>query len=272
MRLLLACAGLLFCGFSLAESPWQKLRQPLSGPPQSIGAFANGCIIGTQQLPLQSTCYQVLHQDLRRYYGHPKLLQFIQRLSSRVHANGLGQVLVGDMSMAAGGNLGNGHVSHQTGLEVDIPLELPKQRWSKQMLLKTEPLKMVSADGHSVNSHWRPETARLIKLAAEDEDVVRLFVAPAIKAKLCADAGDDRSWLWKVRPWYGHTVYIHIRLRCPSESPDCLDQPPPPLGDGCGAELNNWLASPHPGSGASPFSLSLPLYPACKALLERLPA
>ncbi|MDI5349402.1 penicillin-insensitive murein endopeptidase, partial [Salmonella enterica subsp. enterica serovar Kentucky] len=41
--------------------------------------------------------------------------------------------------------------------------------------------------------------ASLIKLAAQDNDVTRIFVNPAIKQQLCLDAGSDRDWLRKVR-------------------------------------------------------------------------
>ncbi len=34
-------------------------------------------------LPIQSEHYQVMRTDQRRYFGHPDLVMFIQRLSSR---------------------------------------------------------------------------------------------------------------------------------------------------------------------------------------------
>ncbi len=34
--------------------------------------------------------------------------------------------------------------------------------------------------------------ASLIKLAAQDNDVTRIFISPAIKQQLCLDAGSDR--------------------------------------------------------------------------------
>lgn len=50
---------------------------------------------------------------------------FIQRLVA-VSNLGLGTVLIGDMGMPAGGRFNGGHASHQTGLDVDIFLQLPK--------------------------------------------------------------------------------------------------------------------------------------------------
>jgi penicillin-insensitive murein endopeptidase len=44
-----------------------------------------------------------------------------------------------------------------------------------------------------------------------------------------------------VRPWWGHHYHFHVRLACPDDSPGCVDQPPPPGGDGCDATLDWWF-------------------------------
>lgn len=266
----LMLAALLMSASALAATPWQRIAQPVPGAPQAIGGFANGCIVGAEALPLNNPAYQVMRPDQRRYFGHPDLLLFIQRLTTQVHNLGLGQVLIGDMGMAAGGRFSSGHASHQSGLDVDIWLQLPKKRWTSQMLLKPQPLDLVSADGKRVVArHWQPEIDSLIKLAAKDEQVTRIFVNPAIKKQLCADAGSDRDWLRKVRPWFGHRAHMHVRLRCPPDSLECLDQALPPPGDGCDAELESWFLPKKPGSGAPVKREPPPLPPSCQALLDR---
>lgn len=250
-----------------AATPWQKITHPIAGKPQSIGAFANGCIVGAQPLPLHADSYQIMRGDQRRYFGHPALIQFIQRLSRQVQGAGMGMVLVGDMSMPAGGRFSSGHASHQSGLDVDIFLQLPKQRWSALQLQKPQALDLVSRDGKSVApSLWRAEISHLIRLAAKDSEVTRIFVNPAIKQQLCLEAGSDRDWLGKVRPWFWHRAHMHVRLRCPADSPQCEEQPAPPVGDGCGAELQSWFEPAQPGQarpGKAP-----PLPPSCQALLD----
>lgn len=269
-KTLIALCALLVSASSFAATPWQSIRQPVSGPPQSIGQFANGCIVGAQALPLDAPEYQVMRQDQRRYYGHPDLILFIQRLSTQVHNLQLGEVLIGDMGMAAGGRFSSGHASHQSGLDVDIWLQLPTTRWTSQMLLKPQPLDLVAANGKNVVArHWQPEVDSLIKLAAKDNDVTRIFVNPAIKKQLCADAGVDRDWLRKVRPWFGHRAHMHVRLRCPPGSMECQDQPAPPAGDGCGAELDSWFLPAKPGTGAPVKREPPPLPPSCQALLDK---
>jgi len=268
-RALLTFAALLGSAAAVAATPWQQIQHPVSGAPQSIGGFANGCIVGAQALPLDAPDYQVMRQDQRRYYGHPDLIASIERLSTRTRQLHLGQVLIGDMGMAAGGRFSSGHASHQTGLDVDIWLQLPKTRWSAQQLLKPQPLDLVAPDDKQVIArHWQPQIDSLIKLAAKDSDVTRIFVNPAIKKQLCADAGSDREWLHKVRPWFAHRAHMHVRLRCPAGSLECEDQAPPPPGDGCGAELESWFLPKKPGSTPPVKKAPPPLPPSCQALLD----
>ena len=86
---------------------------------------------------------------------------------------------------------------------------------------------------------WTEAHARLIKRAASYPEVVRIFVHPPIKAELCKWATGDRSWLAKVRPYFGHNYHFHVRIRCPKDSPGCKNQPEPTPkdGTGCGDEL-----------------------------------
>lgn len=183
---MLGTVALTASASAMALTPWQKIDHPVAGAPQAVGGFANGCIIGAQPLPLNSPNYQVMRTDQRRYFGHPDLLAFIQRLSSQANQKALGTVLIGDMAMPAGGRFSSGHASHQSGLDVDIWLQLPRQRWSAQQLLKPQPIDLVSGDGKQVvASQWQPQIESLIKLAAQDAEVTRIFVNPAIKQRLC---------------------------------------------------------------------------------------
>src|SRR6202043_3766668 len=99
---------------------------------------------------------------------------------------------------------------------------------------------MVLADRSGVDpQRFGARQATLLRLAAGDARVDRIFVNPAIKRALCEQP--DHAWLHKIRPWYGHDEHFHVRLSCPADSPDCEEQRPVPAGDGCGAELASWL-------------------------------
>ena len=88
---------------------------------------------------------------------------------------------------------------------------------------------------------WTPAHAAIIKAAAEDPKVERIFVNAAIKKALCRSTDTDRNWLRKVRPMWGHDYHFHIRMSCPADSPDCRAQDAVPPGDGCGKELDWWF-------------------------------
>lgn len=265
---MLALVVLMFSSTAWSLTQWQKINHPVAGSSQAVGGVSNGCLIGADPLPLNSPHYQVMRTDQRRYFGHPDLVAFIARFSQQVDQQALGTVLVGDMAMPAGGRFSSGHASHQSGLDVDIWLQLPRQRWNQQQLLKPQPIDLVSANGKQVSDRqWQPQIGTLIKLAAQDSDVTRIFVNPAIKQRLCQDAGTERAWLQKVRPWFGHRAHMHVRLRCPAGSLECEDQEPPPVGDGCGAELASWFAPSQPNAN-SQKSEPPPLPASCQALLE----
>jgi penicillin-insensitive murein endopeptidase len=88
---------------------------------------------------------------------------------------------------------------------------------------------MVAADRKDVDPEvWTPAHTEIIKVAATDPIVERIFVNAAIKKALFRGAGNDRSWLQKVRPYYGHDYHFHIRIKCPATSPDCRPQDPVP--------------------------------------------
>ncbi len=198
---------------------WEHIQKPIEGTTQSIGEYSNGCIIGSQALPLQGEGYQVIRSYKNRFYGHTNLISFIKRLGKNAKNKGLSTVLVGDMGMPAGGRFTSGHKSHQTGLDADI--------W-----LRFGPL--------------TKDQANLIKLAATDNNVARIFVNPAIKVELCQATTGDRSWLRKVRPWFGHTAHMHVRLNCPKGSKECKNQATIPAGEGCGATLYSWFEPKKP--------------------------
>jgi len=57
---------------------------------------------------------------------------------------------------------------------------------------------------------------------------------------MCSDEKDNRKYLRKIRPWFGHHYHFHVRLACPRGALGCVDQNPPPKRDGC-AEAQEWL-------------------------------
>jgi penicillin-insensitive murein endopeptidase len=238
------CLTALLFSSAVMASPWTKVSTPTLGETEAIGSYSNGCLSGAEALPLSGEGYQVMRSYRHRYYGHPEMVQFLEHLAKETKADGLGQLLVGDIAMPRGGRFASGHASHQIGLDADIWLRLPSKPLTTQQLKDIQPYPMVDLKNYKIRTdHWTNKQADLIKLAAEDPQVARIFVNPVIKEQLCKTAGNDRDWLRKVRPWWGHYYHFHVRLACPKGSMTCVSQAPPPKGDGCGTELASW--SPH---------------------------
>ncbi len=210
---------------------------------RSIGSYARGCLSGGIALPVNGPAWQVMRLSRNRNWGHPALIAFLERFAIASKAVGWPGLLVGDMGQPRGGPMLTGHASHQIGLDADIWLMPMPQR-----VLTGDERESISAvsvvkDGTMEIDHkvWTPLHLKVIRQASLDPEVARIFVNPAIKKQLCLEAGKDRAWLSKVRPWYGHNYHFHIRLACPADMPSCSNQEPTGPGDGCGADLAWWL-------------------------------
>lgn len=238
--------SLLLIAPSAFASPWEQVKSPSNHAPQAVGSYANGCLVGAASLPLQGKGYQVLRSERLRFYGHPETVSFIQRLADLASDQLNTTLLIADMSLPKGGRFSTGHRSHQTGLDIDIWLKLADKKLSPQQLSNPKAMSVVNIRQYKLlKNNWDFRHFELIKMAASDEDVARIFVHPVIKNKLCStENAGDRDWLRKVRPWWGHHSHMHVRLRCPEGSVGCVDQAPPPEGDGCGAELQSWKPKP----------------------------
>jgi penicillin-insensitive murein endopeptidase len=209
---------------------------------RAIGSYARGCLAGGISLPIDGPDWQVMRLSRNRNWGHPRLLDYLERLASDARSlDGWPGLLVGDMAQPRGGPMITGHSSHQIGLDADIWLTPMPDRiltpQEREDITATSMLK----DPFTVDpAIWTPLHTKLIKRAASYPQVSRIFVHPAIKKILCEQAGKDRAWLAKVRPWWGHFYHFHIRLSCPPGAEGCENQKPVTGDDGCGTELANW--------------------------------
>lgn len=259
-------SGCLWLACSLHAHAWDDVDGPATGDPESIGRYAAGCVIGAARLPPDGPGYQAVKLERNRHYGHPKLLSFIEELAERANNAGLGLLPVGDMSQPRGGPMIADHASHQLGLDVDIYFELKLPRLTLGERQELELPSMIDERQRQLNQRFGDAQVELLRLAASDADVARIFVSPLIKQAMCERQWQDRDFLRRLRPWFGHEDHMHVRLHCPSESADCVPQVEPPLGDGCGAELTSWLDRGRLPSRA-PGERRLPALPTrCEAL------
>lgn len=258
----------------MSADSWAGTTTPAPGAAQSLGGYAGGCVQGAVALPPEGPGYQALRLSRKRNYGHPALVKFLQDLGKQGEKHGLGVMMVADLSQPRGGPMPNGHASHQIGLDADIWLRLDQPLLSRAERETPTAINYVDYTRQQINAEaWRDKQAQLIRLAATDHRIARIFVNPFIKQQLCRSAsGADQTWLGKVRPWYGHDSHMHVRLGCPADSPACVEQAAPPPGDGCGEELDWWLAEvvkpvePKPPGEQKPRQATLPK--ACEAVLK----
>ncbi len=94
--------------------------------------------------------------------------------------------------------------------------------------------------GAYTNGNWTRQHHEILKAAASDPRVARIFVFPGAKVKMCEEETGNRAWLRKIRPWYGHHYHFHVRLKCPAGAAGCVNQSPPPPGDGCD-DARQWV-------------------------------
>jgi penicillin-insensitive murein endopeptidase len=167
-------------------------------------------------------------------------------LGKEVSDKKLGTLLLGDLGQARGGPMPTGHASHQIGLDVDIWYWEPDFLGQRTLTLdereNISSVNMVDVSAKKIDSSkWQQRNTRILEIVSKNEQVERIFVNPVIKRDLCQSV-KDRSWLRKLRPWWGHDDHFHVRLRCPEENASCKKQDAIPEGDGCDKDLDWWFS------------------------------
>ncbi len=228
-----------------AKTVFGAKSAPVNLAPRAIGSYAKGCLSGARSVPVDGPSWQVMRLSRNRNWGHPDMVALVERLAQESKANdGWNGLLVGDLAQPRGGPMTSGHASHQIGLDADVWLTQMPSRTLSRAEREQMSATIVTKGRTRINKDvWTDAHAKLIKRAANYPQVARIFVHPPIKAELCKWATGDRSWLAKVRPYYGHNYHFHIRMKCPPGFAGCKNQAPaaPADGTGCGKELAYWM-------------------------------
>lgn len=225
----------------LAKMEFSGVRGPSFQSPEPFGGYSRGCAAGNVALPETGESWQAMRLSRNRNWGQPELVDMVQDLGRYMKRIGWGGIYVGDMSQPRGGPMLSAHRSHQIGLDADIWLyPATDMTLSRRQRENLSAVSMQRAGGAFVNSNWSRGQHELVKRAAQDPRTARIFIFPGAKVQMCNDETGDRSWLRKVRPWYGHHEHIHVRISCPDGARGCENQAPPPPGDGC-AEAQAWV-------------------------------
>jgi penicillin-insensitive murein endopeptidase len=227
--------------FGAKEAPSQQAPMP-------IGSYAKGCAAGMVELPETGPTWQAMRLSRGRNFGQPVMIDFLVDLSQAATQIGWNGLYIGDISQPRGGPMTSGHASHQIGLDADIWM-LPPGRLNLSRAEREEisSIPVRSADQLRVTENWTPRHHALLKAAASDGRVDRIFVAAAVKIEMCKTAtARDKKWLQKIRPVAGHDTHFHVRLKCPKGARLCETQTPTVAdlskgGNGCDDTLMWWV-------------------------------
>ena len=150
-----------------AKEVFGRALTPAEAQARSIGFYSHGCLAGAKALPVDGQSWQVVRLSRNRMWGNPAMIAFLERFSRKAKAQGLWNgILVGDISQPRGGPMLTGHASHQVGLDADVWLTpMPDRRLSSEERETMSAINMVSEDGLSVDAHWTPRQAAIIKAA-----------------------------------------------------------------------------------------------------------
>src|SRR5258708_18297856 len=168
---------------------------PAAMPTRVVGFYSKGCIAGAQQMPINGDTWQVMRLSRNRNWGYPDLVALLKRLSAKAHKDaGWPGILIADMGQPRGGPALSGHASHQIGPDAAIwRTPMPDHRLSREARDEMSAVMMVRPDRLDIDSHvWTPAHLAVIRDAALEPRVQRIFVNPAIKKALCREAKGDR--------------------------------------------------------------------------------
>ena len=241
---------ILFSVASAASTPepralykrWEAIKTPLAAPAEALGGYSAGCLLGAKPLPERGVGYQIMRPARSRNYGHPDLIELIEAAAKWNKKTAGSDLLIGDISRPRGGPTISGHVSHQTGLDVDIWYLQSRKKLSKKMRNSIHSPSVVHGDKLR---NWKKSYANIIQQFGENPKVDRIFVNPTIKKMFCEKFPQEKSpWLAKLRPWWGHSDHFHVRLRCPEGDKRCETQDPINPNDlGCDEKELAWWFS-----------------------------
>lgn len=264
------------------SNEWSVIRLPKGEITQAIGGASNGCQSGAMAIPETGEGFYTIRRWRNRFYTQPVTIDLLQNIGRSVAPR---KILVGDASLPIGGKMPSDHASHQNGLDVDVWFytiganELPPSIFNpiRGDIEHEDPPSMADKlNGLMKTELWRPEYRQALFTASNYPETDRIFVNPIIKQYLC-ETETDKSWLYKIRPYWGHDAHFHIRLKCPLNNPFCESQKPIPMTDGCDADLQNWindqaeaLRNPKPAKPTSDKKpREKPKHPQCEILLKQ---
>lgn len=261
----------------LAKNLFGSKKLPAAIDAKAYGFYSKGCFSGGIAIAADGPRWQAMRLSRNRRWGHPELIRTVERLSRDAAADGWNGLLVGDISQPRGGPMLSGHASHQIGLDADIWfMPMPNKRFTVRERERVSAVSVLKRNSLYVDDRrWTPAHEAILRNAASYRNVERILVHPGIKKKLCDTVQGDRTWLRKIRPFWGHHYHFHVRIGCPQGSSGCKRQARTPKGTGCDKSLAWWFTEEpwRPAKGpkkpkARDIMTMASLPPACRTVLN----
>ena len=76
-----------------AKELFGRRDKPAPLQSRAIGSYARGCVAGAASIPVDGDTWQVMRLSRNRNWGHPKLINFLERLAKRVPEHGGADVI-----------------------------------------------------------------------------------------------------------------------------------------------------------------------------------
>jgi penicillin-insensitive murein endopeptidase len=205
-------------------NPWALIKTPAGSDSQSIGRPNFGCLRGARKLE-DGEGYNVMRTGRHRNYGHPALLNLIQKLAWNFKVNENKSIFVGDIAQPRGGPTMSAHNSHQTGLDADVWYQYESGQYRPTARDRaTLSSRSIAKSDRTLSALWDSSIENLLISAAMSEDVSLVIVHPAVKKYFCENYS-GAEWTKKLWPDWRHGEHFHVRINCPPGNTQCIQKP-----------------------------------------------
>lgn len=206
---------------------------------QAVGFYGEGSLIDPTSVPPEGPGFLKIFRTRNRGWTSLEMMTLVTQASGEIQRDypDLERLQMGDFSNSKGG-LAGGHKSHQNGLDADLvyyrvhPYEQDPNKnsgFAESFVIQDK-----LSPNFDLRRNWD-----LISRFVESGIVKRIFVDRVIKQAFCdyaqvqGAAPQTLETLRRLRPLILHDDHLHVRIVCPKNSPRCIEQEDPPVGDGC---------------------------------------
>lgn len=213
------------------------------GKEQAVGSVSVGTLMQAAALPKEAPGFLKISDFRDRGYGTTTLVTLLLQTAVKV-ANaypGGERFQVADLSAKNGGEV-TLHASHENGTDADV-FYFRKNRkeqhpdyngFEENFVYTGSDGKPKLSGNFDVERNWAA-----MKNLVSSGKIGRIFADQTIKSAFCSYAkqmgefSSQTETLRRIRHWPNHKNHFHVRIKCPKDSPRCIDQGELPAGSGC---------------------------------------